>query len=399
MISACALFRLLRGRKALFSVAFALGFLSAWCYSNPHFLLLPAFVFSVAEWLSNSERRDRDPLVLPPDAGVSNSDDAGPASTFSRLAPLRLPLFLSAGIALGYTLHPQFPNTFLNWKIQCVDVVWQALTGRGTVALGTEFNRPTFAWLVKNALIYLIFVCDAVVFAKLAAKRGSETRWSALRRVDPTAIAMFAAAAVAIFATPFGMRAMEYAAPFVLLSLGVNLTALKREGAEPPYLFAGKKFALSLKILVVVLAFAFVVFQTENYSRKKGMRPLNDFAVWLDESGVPPGAIIANLAWSDYPFLLYSCPRYRYISGMDPMFSYAVAPKKVAVLEKFRRGKLKLTSEELERILGTEWIFLRKIYKVYACRIKNSGCLLLYNGPDGWLFHIPKKPSPPATLN
>ncbi|MCK5845747.1 MAG: hypothetical protein KAG97_13625, partial [Victivallales bacterium] len=312
---------------------------------------------------------------------------------YLRYLPALIPVAAAAGIAAGYVAHPQFPNTFVNWKIQCVDVVWQALTGKRTIALGTEFDRPGVLWFAKNAVPYVLFICDSLIFAKLAKPRSAETtRWNALRRVDPTAAAMFAAAAAAILATPLGMRMSEYAWPLTLLSLAANLVALKRSASEPPKMFGGPKFSARLKTLIVISALAFVVFLTESYSEKKGMRPISDFASYMRQSGIPKETLIANLAWSDYPFLLYSCPEYRYLSGMDPMFSYAVAPKRVEELEKFRRGKLKLSAEKLCELTGARYFFLRKMYKRYAEKIKKTGYETLYEGLDGWLFEY--NPSP-----
>ncbi|NOY74612.1 MAG: hypothetical protein GXP32_02330 [Kiritimatiellaeota bacterium] len=395
MLVACAVFHAARGSRVVFPAAFTLGFASAWCYSNPHFLLLPALAFGIADGLSSgadsasSTSRSSGSSIAP--CAVSK-ESPSPALRLAWSKALWLPAAVLAGIALGYTLHPQFPNTFSNWWIQCVEVPWQALTGSETIALGGEFNRPGMVWFAKNALPYIVFGAAALIFAKLAERRDHETRISALRRMDPTAAAMFAAAAVVVAATPLGMRAMEYACPFVLLSLAANLAALKRVSTPPPKAFGGSGFSSRLKLLIVVLAAAFVVFQTESYSKRSGGGPLTDFAAYTRRSGIPPGTVIANLAWSDYPFLLYSCPEYKYISGMDPMFSYSVAPGKVVALENFRRGKLKLTPKELKNLVGTKYLFLRKIYKRYAKIVRGIGCVVLYEGPDGWLFEIPSSP-------
>lgn len=360
MITACAIFHVTSLKRTGPLLAFILGFVAAWAYSNPHFLLLPALAFGVLGYLRVGSR-----------------------------SAILLPLAVVVGIAVGYTLHPQFPNTFINWKIQCVDVVWQAIAGTKTVALGTEFNRPGPVWFLKNILPFIAFACDAWLFAKLAKRRVGETRLSAFRRVDTTVSAMFAVASIAILATPLGIRAMEYTCPFVLLSIGANIAAFRSSEQSLPSPFDGKGFAFKIKSLLAVMALAFIVFQTENYSRKKGMPPISDFAGYMKSSGIPQNTVIANLSWSDYPFLLYSCPEYRYISGLDPMFSYSLAPRKMKKMELFRRGKLKLSTKELNGLLGSKYLFLRRMYKKYAEKIGNTGCETLYDGPDGWLFIVP----------
>ena len=361
MIAACAIFHLANHKKLISKlIAFIIGFIGAWCYSNPHFLLLPAMAFAFAEWIKTNEK-----------------------------ATILLPIAVFAGIILGYTLHPQFPNTFTNWKIQCVDVVWQAIAGTKTVALGTEFNKPGPFWFLKNVMPFIAFVCDVWLFVKLFKMRIRDNQLENLRKIHPTTIAMFAMATVAIIVTPLGPRAMEYAYPFILLSIGANIAEYSRSKQDIPYPFNGPRFVLNLKILLLVTAVAFIVFQREGYSRRKGMKPISNFATFMKTSGIPPNTVIANLIWSDYPFLLYSCPEYKYISGLDPMFSYSFAPERIKKLELFRRGEIKLSQKELRTLTGANYIFLRKIYKKYAKNIKKMKLPLLYDGPDGWLFTIP----------
>ena len=80
----CLFFDYVRSWRRLW-IPVVFGFVMAWSYSNPHFILLSAAVFSIV-----ALRKDW------------------------RLA-VAIPMTALLGIVLGFTLHPQFPNTFINW--------------------------------------------------------------------------------------------------------------------------------------------------------------------------------------------------------------------------------------------------------------------------------------------
>lgn len=85
---------------------FFISLVYAWSYSHPHFILFPALAFSISRWCKNK----------------------------------KICVYLVAsgllGILCGYTIHPQFPNTFIIWKVQCVDLPIQLLFS----------NIPVYVW-------------------------------------------------------------------------------------------------------------------------------------------------------------------------------------------------------------------------------------------------------------
>jgi hypothetical protein len=181
---------------------------------------------------------------------------------------------------------------------------------------------------------------------------------------------------------------MEYAAPFALLSFCAVSAEYHRSKTGFPAPFAGRRVALLGKTLTAVLAAAFLVFQSENYRRKRGVEPFRDLASWMAAHGVPDDAFVANLVWSDFPMLLYARPDGAYLSGLDPMFSHAVFPEKTLRLERIRLGREKASPAELAELLGTRLAFVSSRYRLYAKRLKALGCVAIYEGRDGWLFDL-----------
>ncbi len=340
--------------------AFLFAFVTAWCYSNPHFILIPAFVLGVVKYLKNDNR----PIAC------------------------MLPFTVILGILFGLTLHPQFPNTFINWKIQCIDVVFQALFVVHPVKVGIEFQRPDRFWLLKNAVPFLLYIFNIYLLWKFISEKKSN--FSLFRL--PVQLSVCGVVALITLCGVFaGIRVMEYACPFSILFTALIFNEYSKSNIQFPFPFGGKKIPVYSKILVTVWAVAWLVFQTEDYKRKKGFKPLSDFGQWIANQNYPKNTVIANLIWSDFPFLFYSCPQFRYLSGLDPMFSYAVFPEETAKLEKFRIGKIKLTPKEISEITDSDYIFIRNYYKRYAEKLKKQGFVPVYERKDGWLFDLRKQ--------
>ncbi len=337
------------GRTRNMIALFCFSAFAAWCYSNPHFILLPVAAFA--------------------------------AVSFTK-APWRavaLPLVCIAGIAFGYLFHPQFPNTFINWRIQCIEVVSQALNPSLGIALGTEFSRAGIVWLARNVLPLGLAITSGLMLLNLKTRKD----------FDPcsNAAAVGIVAIVANLAVFLGIRAMEYAAPFSVLFAGMALNEYARLQAPLPEFISGDKIKRYTGILMLVLSLAFLVFHTEMLRRRAVIEPLDDLARWAEGDEIPKGSLVANLIWSDFPMLLYSCPQFRYLSGMDPMFSYHVAPEKVMAIENLRLGKFSLSPNELADKLGADYAFVRKPYDL-GKTLEKQGYKAIYRGKDGWLFKL-----------
>jgi len=350
MLLCCPLVASIQEKKGMVSLFFFSAF-TAWCYSNPHFILLPVLAFSITKF-----QKDWSLTFL-------------------------LPLSCVLGLGFGYLFHPQFPNTFINWKIQCIDVVQQAMATTRVTAIGTEFSRPGILWFVKNLLPFLLIACAFVLLINLHTKKKL--------KISQHVLGSGAVAIVAIFAVFFGIRAMEYAVPFGVLFAGMVLAAYEQQQVNLPGLMVNPKIIKYSKILVLTLAIAFIVFQPETLSKKAVIEPIDEFAEWTKDYEIPKNTRIANLIWSDFPFLIYSCPKFRYLSGMDPMFSYAVDPEKVEKIEQLRLRKLKLTPRELAELVDAKYAFVRGPYNLGKV-LEKRGYIAVYRGRDGWLFDLEK---------
>jgi len=351
MLLSCSQFNRVRTVRDLWR-PLAAGVLFAWSYSNPHFVLLPALAFAVVGWREH------------------------------RRAAMLLPVAAVVGLALGYTLHPQFPNTFVTWKVQCVDVVLQSLSGGLPVRLGNELRPPEWAWLARNALgVLALFVANAVLLRLLWRKRSGE-------RIERATLAVFLMSAVANAGVFLALRAMEYACPLTVLSTGLLLAERRRLGGdESPAASRNRRLR---PVVWAALAAAAVLVGWRRCAETPGTRarPLLEFAAWARRAQLPLGLAIANPVWSDFPLLFYSAPQFRYLFGIDPMFGYVREPEKVARIEQFRTGQLRLAPMELAELTNASFAFVSSYAWRLARDMARDGYVIVYQGEDGWLFDL-----------
>jgi hypothetical protein len=342
--------------------AFLLGIVTSWCYSNPHFILLPGVAVMAALYLKKGN------------------------SYF----PFILPLTLFAGLISGYIFHPQFPNTFINWKIQSIDVIIQALFHLRAITIGGEFHSPSYFWIFKNSLPFMLLIFNFLLLCRLYEKKD---HWrGVVKKLSAPTIAVGIISVVTLCMVFAGVRAMEYAAPFSIIFTALVINEFYKRNYAFPQMLSTPEIAKYTRILILLLGISVTLFQIDKYQKIEGFRPLNDFRKWTETADIPKNAIIANLIWSDFSFLIYSTPQYRYLSGQEPMFSYALYPENMRQMELFRREKIKLTPSELAKITNANFAFIRKPYKRFALSMIKQGFHPAYSGKDGWLFSISSSP-------
>jgi hypothetical protein len=328
---------------------FVLGWLAAYAYSTPHFLLLPAAAHAFLRW-----RTDRSRALV-------------------------VPIATAAGIVAGFTLHPQVPNTFLLWKIQSIDVVRQALSGQAVVYVGWELTAPEPGWIAQNSGVFVLGAVGVATWLWLARRQpeatGADTR-------------LFLVVGLAFLVGVFAVRRnLEYAC--VALVIGVALLARDMKVAG---VLAGpsvRRLGPLLPLAAVLGLGGAVASVTANITRlKTDPYPTYDrFARWAGHS-LPAGTRVANVFWSDFPALFYSAPQYRYLMGLDPMFGYVAMPEQVEALERFTSGERLLWPADLRRVTGARIAFVSVKGGWLARSMEQHGYTVVYRGEDGVAFDL-----------
>ena len=326
-------------RRRLLQLALV-GFAFSYCHSNPHFMLFPTLVFAAVYFSAYRWRS-----LLPAGAAL-------------------------AGIIAGLALHPQFPNTFIIWKIQCIDVLWQSLTHSvPDITSPSELERPMRFHVIHNLLLPAL---PLVISAAAMHRR----RFRTLNRRICFVFALTAISCVGYF---LSKRTIEYAVPFALL-----LSALVYQKW-----FSRAPRSVHLAVLTAISVFVLCMrpLHVCYFSDSRVPIPLQ-FAHWA-RTTLPPGTYIANLRWDDFPRLFFAAPEYVYSYGLDPMFAYKFDPDSFLKTERMYRGTEPFPPpDELKELLGSRYVFTSFVHYTVSRRMARAGYALAYQGIDGWCFDL-----------
>ena len=327
----------------------AAGFVMAWAYSNPHFILFSACAVSVPCLIKGNYPR-----------------------------AFMIPTIALAGVALGYLLHPQFPNSFITWKVQCIDVVRESI-GKPVIEIGAELSPAGGDWFMVNFLFCVLAYINYFLFVRNLEK-------SSLKKMQDDTLACAAVSLVTFSGIFFGQRAIEYSCPFNMLLCGLLIRDALQNG-----LFSALSFkkGATFAVLILLVAASLNFYWHKNVYDPRRIKEYKEVCTWVKEkSGIPPHTVIGNLDWSDFPQLYFGLPDYRFLSGMEPMFSYVRFPERMKMLEKFRTGQAWIPFEDLQTLLECRYLFLSEKYSKPAAVMKLRGAKVLYEGKDGTLFDL-----------
>ena len=351
MIAAIPLYASLKGRRGVL-LAFLFGALYSWTYSNPHFIVFPAVCMGLARLREEGWKA----AIMPA-------------------------FFTGLGVLAAQIVHPQFPNTVVNWYIQCVDVMGHSLFPSSYPISGPdELKGADILWAIGNVVVYGLFVFNLWLFLAIRAKYGHQAIPCVLQ-------GLFAASALSVAGSLFGIRAIEYGCPFTIMATAMLLD-LVRSFPEPLKGFQfSKKIKLELYAVLILVASAGAIMRTGGFLAA----PPEGMVAWAAKSGaLPPGTKIANLAWSDFTILNYSLPQCRYLCGLDPMFAFRRFPERFTAIERFRLLETWLTPRQLAEASLSDYAYVRARDDVLGKSMALGGYDCVYKGFDGWLFKLPK---------
>jgi len=332
-------------RKILLWGSFLCGMLFAWGYSNPHFVFLAAGGFAFGFFWSERQR------------------------TWRLLGGTVL------GLAAGFILHPQFPNNCINWYIVCM-VVPAVMSGQiGGVILGAEaLYSGIAAWRGLWPLFSLQLFCLGLMLYLFFRNRK--------KLFEPEMLAIGSICLVSGAGLLGAFRMVEYAQPFAVLCF-----AMLVERALPEKVWWRRGQCIVYLLLALLCG---VCCWQSYYPGRLNVRPTEGLAAFVKARKIPAGTIIANHEWDMFPALYYSLPEYRFLCGLDPCFALVVAPHRTAKLELQRWGFEFFAPADFADIIRARLLYVRSTKLAQKLVENGYGPYLIYQGKDGYLFHLPQ---------
>ena len=346
------------------------AFLFVYSYSNPHFLLIPAASTAVVFILNKNFK-------------------------------LAVSLFVVSILSLlaFMTIHPQFPNTFIVWKIQCIDVIIEAIKANRLKGVSLELGPPDINWLKYNFPLFFIVFLNYCLFSFLLFQYYSQITnennkniskpsllISIINRFRPLTLSFILLQSFFCILLFFSMRAIEYALPFTLLTF----IALIHDINKNKFIATNKLYALSISVLLI---FPLITYNWTSKLQNIPSKEFASFSLWAKKH-LPPGTIIANLGWGDFTRLFYAAPHCRYLLGLEPMFGYAQNPSLYKKMRLFHIGTYIIYPEEMKKLTKADFAFIgasdeseRKRAFVMTKYLRYKP---VYSSNDGTLFILPK---------
>jgi hypothetical protein len=241
-------------------------------------------------------------------------------------------VFVLAGTALGFVINPYFPhNLGLFYEHLKIKLTMKDFSTK----VGQEWY-PYSAWeFMGNSVV----ACVAMVVGYIAFEAGER------RRSHRTLFFLLFATMLMVMNARW-RRIAEYWPPFAILFAAFAiqpwlnnarsaLTGLPAEVLEELQPFFDIEGAAARKtrelwqllgagVVTVVLAFplaANVMVTRHDIAKSDEPHYYKNGMQWV-RSNVPPGQIIFNTDWDDFPRLYYFDPTHAYVSGLDPTYLY-----------------------------------------------------------------------------
>ena len=332
--------------------ALVIALIYTWSYSNPQFIVIPVLFFAAADL---------------------------PANGWKSLLPVAAAVL---GVILGLLIHPQFPNTFIIWKVQTIDALFGPLLTEGvrsgTLMPPVEMMSPGVIWN-RNALpMYIFAYLNFLIFARLIARLG----W---KKVPASYYALGGLSLVFTVGTFLVLRTIEYAGPFTGLFGALVWSMALREKIFLPGTDRPKKFCLILTLAVFLPAGAAAAM---NISYAASITPPAErIGTWM-ERNLPERTLVVNLSWGDFPALFHANSKQVFLWGMDPEFSMAADPKRTGKIERLLLNQRELTPRRFAIGTGADYAVLLSKREKFVEFLKSLGWHTIYEASDGTVFKV-----------
>lgn len=235
-------------------------------------------------------------------------------------------LYGGAGLLLGLTLNPFFPDSWSFFFFHTLPLAQLAAGGGGGVP--AEYLPGVMEWTAPGAGQWLLAVAPTLlagVAVPLACWRG-RGRWPAgLWLLWGTGLAALASSLMAV-------RALEYAVPLSYLA------AARMLWLTPPAWSPGLRRVAAAAALALALGFGAAYHLDLRDDFTVDPRPVQGAAGWL-EANTPAGSTIFHADYTLWAYLFMHNTHNRYIVGLSPLWMYNWDPARWLIYSGVARGR------------------------------------------------------------
>ncbi|MCM8780797.1 MAG: hypothetical protein NC908_02600 [Candidatus Omnitrophica bacterium] len=257
------------------------------------------------------------------------------------------------GVLLAFLTHPHFPNNFLVFYLNGIQVPIFAL--KWGLELGAEF----FPLNTRDLVLGYPFILLAVI---LLLAMGL----SRARQISIATKIWFCIAGFFFIFSFFSQRYLIHAYPLILIAWASYISDWWQVQVLPTNL---KNNPLFISLIVLVMAAVFLPIGIHTYKdlRQRLQSELiynqhyERIGKWMSEH-IPPGEVIFHTNWSDSQYFIGLNPQDDYMVTLDPIYMYYWSP---AIYNMYRQIAFGNNAEPytlLKKVFGVRYGYAGKNY-------------------------------------
>jgi hypothetical protein len=304
-------------------------------------------------------------------------------------------VYVVVGCAAGLVINPYFPH---NLQLFYEHIQIKLTANDFDTKVGSEWY-PYDSWqFLGNSLVACI-----AMFAGYIAFEPSERK----RAHFPLFLLLFSTALMIM--TARWRRISEYWPPFAVLFAAFTLQPwLQGLRAYPrrlppeileeltPFLdhettvgeLVSTLVALSAALVLSIILF----FNLRATAREIGQSEPHEHyragAEWL-RTHVPPGQVVFNTDWDDFPRLFYYDPSHYYVSGLDPNYLYDKDPELSSLYDRITLGRQDDPGPLIRDRFGARYVFSDNTHHDFYDLARDSGWFdIVYEDAQCMIMHI-----------
>lgn len=320
-------------------------------------------------------------------------------------------MWILAGTCLGLVINPYFPT---NLQLLYQHLRIKVTASEFSTSVGKEWY-PYDSWeFLGNSLVACVaMVAGYIAFDPSDRKRSSHSlfflvlatalmimtaRWKRIAEYWPPFAVMFCAfslqpwlAGARSSLTQLPTDMLDELQPFLDLP-----SAMKSSTEEEA---RALKAAIGLTVVAVLLATALFLNLRATLGDIAGSEPHDYYrkgAAWM-QANVPPGQIIFNTDWDDFPRLFYYDPSHTYITGLDPTYLFDRDPSLSKLYDRITLGQQEDPGPLIRDRFGARYVFSDNMHQDFADNAQSSGWFeIIYEDHDCTIMRIRDEKELPA---
>jgi hypothetical protein len=312
-------------------------------------------------------------------------------------------IYVVAGCAAGLIINPYFPH---NLQLLFEHMKIKLTADEFNTKVGSEwYPYDSWEFLGNSAVACIAMFVGYIAFEPSERRRG------------PHAIFFLLFATVLMIMTARWKRIAEYWPPFAILFAAFSLKPwlegyrpyltrlpadvleelkpfLDREGVPVPEEESSwRDWLRNAAVAVVALALsAFLFFNLRSTVREIGQSEGHDYyragADWM-RTHIPPGQIVFNTDWDDFPRLFYYDASHHYVSGLDPSYLYDKSPELSQLYDRITLGQEEDPGPLIRDRFGARYVFSDNAHHDFFEHARLSGWFdIVYEDTECTIMYI-----------